>query len=109
MSETREKVVAICDQVIKKSLIAFIAGVALVFGTVAWVNTYAVIAPIFLFGVLLLLVSGPVYICTIIFRDIHTLGYVRWQFSLRGMLTIVTLVALLLGAGSVMFNHFRGE
>jgi hypothetical protein len=48
-------------------------------------------------GVLLVIASGAMYLIAIVARDAVALGHRPWRFSVRSLLIVMTLVALLLG------------
>jgi hypothetical protein len=108
MIDKRKKVANIFGRIARISLIVFGVCLALCFLLMSLVQTYeAIVIPILVVCVPTLLISGPVHICSLIARDVITLGYVRWQFSVRGMLTMMTLAALFLGSIGVLINYLR--
>jgi hypothetical protein len=105
---TRKSLIRLCERVAKFALIGFGVAIGMMFLVLAVANENDRLAlPIVLCAAISLLVCGPVYICSLIARDIISLGYVRWQFSLRGMLTLMTLVALFFGSIGFFINYMR--
>jgi hypothetical protein len=96
MTDTQRRLVSIFQKISRISLVGFLSGVIICIPITLFIDSYKSIAlPLGVCAVLLIMVSGPIYICSLIARDFIALH--RMRFSLQTLLVAVTVLAIGLG------------
>src|SRR5215212_3891113 len=103
MTDTQIVLLRIFQKITRISLVGFFGGIIICIPVTMFIDSYKSIAlPLGIFSALLIMVCGPIHICSLIARDFISLH--RMRFSLQTLLVAVTVLAIGLG---VLMLSFR--